>query len=68
VENGRTGFEFFFDTYYEEAQANGSVVVDLGFTVIELSAEWFDSIDVSHALDDVSAFAARCSPLRVRTT
>jgi hypothetical protein len=56
VENGRTGFEFFFDTYYEAAQANGSVVVDLGFTVIELSAAWFDSMDASHALDDVSGF------------
>lgn len=56
VENGRTGFEFFFDTYYDEAQANGSVVVDLGFTVIELSAEWFDSMDASHALDDVGGY------------
>ena len=56
VENGRTGFEYFFDTYYEEALANGSAVVDLGWTVIELSAAWFDSMDVSHALDDVSGF------------
>jgi hypothetical protein len=56
VENGRAGFEFFFDTYYDEAQANGSVVVDLGFTVIELSAEWFDSMDASHALDDVGGY------------
>ena len=56
VENGRTGFDFFFDTYYEEAQANGSVVVDLGFTVIELSAEWFESMDASHARDDVGGY------------
>lgn len=56
VENGRTGFDFFFDTYREEAQSNGSVVVDLGFTVIELSAEWFDSMEASHALDDVSSY------------
>lgn len=56
VENGRTGFEYFFDTYYEEAQANGSVVVDLGWTVIELSEAWFDSMDASRALDDVSGF------------
>ena len=56
VENGSDGWEYFFDTYYDEAQANGSVVVDLGWTVIELSAEWFDSMAASHALDDVAGY------------
>mgnify|MGYP001814419546 CR=1 FL=1 len=56
VQNGRDGWEYFFDTYYDEAQANGSVVVDLGWTVVELSAEWFDTMDASHARDDVAGF------------
>ncbi len=56
AQNGRDGWEFFFDTYYDEAQANGSVVVDLGFNVVELSAEWFDTMSDSHALDDVGGF------------
>ena len=56
VENGRNGFEYFFDTYSQEAHDNGSVVVDLGYTVIELSAEWFDSMDASHARDDVADY------------
>lgn len=56
VENGRDGFDFFFDTYYEEAVENGSVVVDLGFTVVELSEAWFDSMAASHARDDVAGY------------
>lgn len=56
VQNGSDGWEYFFDTYYDEAQANGSVVVDLGWTVIELSAEWFDTMAASHALDDVAGY------------
>lgn len=56
AQNGRNGWEFFFDTYYDEAQANGSVVVDLGFAIVELSAEWFDTMSASHALDDVGGF------------
>lgn len=56
VANGRGNFEFIFDTYYEEAQANGSAIVDLGFRVVELSTEWFESMDASAALDDVAGF------------
>jgi dienelactone hydrolase len=57
VQNGPNGWEYFFDTYYDEAQANGSVVVDLGWTIVELSAEWFDTMAASHARDDVAGFS-----------
>ncbi|MEA3511155.1 MAG: alpha/beta fold hydrolase [Actinomycetota bacterium] len=56
VENGTDGWEDLFDTYYDEAEANGSVVVDLGWRTIELSIEWFDTMAASHALDDVAGY------------
>lgn len=56
VDNGQTDFQFFFDTYYEEALLNGSVVVDLGFTVVELSIEWFDTIAASQNLDLIAGY------------
>lgn len=54
--NGEQDFQFFFDTYYETALAEGSVVVDLGFTVVELSLEWFDTIAASNNLDLMAAY------------
>jgi hypothetical protein len=57
VENGRNGWEYFFDTYYDEAQAHGSVVIDLGWRTVELSAAWFDTMEASHARDDVAGFS-----------
>ena len=56
VENGTDGWEYFFDTYYDQAEANGSVIVDLGWRTIELSIEWFDTMAASHALDDVAGY------------
>lgn len=55
--NGEQDFQFFFDTYYETALAEGSVVVDLGFTVVELSLEWFDTIAASTNLDAMAAYS-----------
>lgn len=56
VENGTDGWEDFFDIYYDEAQANGSVVVDLGWRTVELSIEWFDTMAASRALDYVAGY------------
>lgn len=56
VENGADGWEYFFDTYYDEAQQSGSVIIDLGWTTVELSVEWFDSMAASRALDDVAGY------------
>lgn len=54
--NGEVDFQFFFDTYYAEAAANGSVIVDLGFTVVELSIEWFETIAASRNLDLIAGY------------
>ena len=71
VANGRTNFEDNFDTpydpalnpedcpgctQYDYAQKYGSVVVNIGFRLVELSAEWYDSLDASTAQDDVGGF------------
>jgi dienelactone hydrolase len=54
--NGQEDFQFYFDEYYDDALANGSVVVDLGFTVVELSIEWFETIAASRNLDLISGY------------
>ncbi len=54
--NGQEDFQFFFDEYYEEARTNGSAVVDLGFTVVELSIGWFETIAASQNLDLIADF------------
>jgi uncharacterized protein len=41
---------------YPEAQANGSVVLDLGFAVVELSLAWFDTMIASAPLTDASGY------------
>jgi dienelactone hydrolase len=41
---------------YPEAQANGSVVLDLGFAVVELSLAWFDTMIASTPLTDASGY------------
>lgn len=56
VANGRTNFEDTFDAYYDEACPNGSAVVDLGFRIVELSCEWFESIDASTAQVAIGGF------------
>ena len=42
---------------YPEAQANGSVVLDLGFAVVELSLAWFDTMIASMPLTDAAGYA-----------
>ncbi len=54
--NGATNSQGTFDAYYDEALANGSVTVDLGFRVVELGIGWFDSIAASTPLDAVGAY------------
>ncbi len=54
--NGSEDFQFYFDEYYDDALANGSVVVDLGFTVVELSIEWFETIAASNNLDLIAGY------------
>jgi len=46
-----------FIDLYDDAQANGSVVLDLGFAVVELSLAWFDTMIASTPLTDASRYA-----------
>ncbi len=57
VANGIVGWEDFYDTFYPIALEQGFVEVDLGFTVIVLSPEWFETLAASHGLDDVGAYS-----------
>jgi dienelactone hydrolase len=41
---------------YPEVQANGSVVLDLGFAVVELSLAWFDTMIASTPLTDAAGY------------
>ena len=41
---------------YADAQANGSVVLDLGFAVVELSLAWFDTMLASTPLTDAAGY------------
>lgn len=41
---------------YPEAQANGSVVLDLGWTVVELSLAWFETMIASTSLTDAKSY------------
>ena len=45
-----------FIDLYPEAQANGSVVLDLGFAVVELSLAWFDTMIASTPLSDAAGY------------
>ncbi|MCP3973550.1 MAG: alpha/beta hydrolase [bacterium] len=71
VANGRTNFEWQFDSPYDAAlnlepcyqcsnydyaQKYGSVVIDLGWRMVELAAEWFDALDASAAQDVIAGF------------
>jgi len=46
-----------FIDLYPQAQANGSVVLDLGFAVVELSLAWFDTMIASTPLTDAADYA-----------
>ena len=56
VANGRTNFADTFDAYYDVACPASSAIVDLGFRIIELSCEWFESIDASTAQTAIGGF------------
>jgi hypothetical protein len=45
-----------FIDLYDEAQANGSVVLNLGFAVVELSLAWFDTMIASTPLTDATGY------------
>ena len=45
-----------FIDLYDEAQADGSVVLDLGFAVVELSLAWFDTMIASTPLTDAKDY------------
>ena len=45
-----------FDALYAIAQAEGSVVLDLGFAVVELSLAWFDTMIASTPLADAAGY------------
>ena len=45
-----------FIDLYPEAQANGSVVLDLGFAIVELSLAWFDTMIASTPLTDAADY------------
>lgn len=42
---------------YDEAKANGSVVLDLGWIVVELSLEWFETMIASTSLTDAAGYS-----------
>ncbi len=45
-----------FMDLYDEAQRDGSVVLDLGFAVVELSLAWFDTMIASTPLSDAAGY------------
>jgi uncharacterized protein len=45
-----------FMDLYDEAQEDGSVVLDLGFAVVELSLAWFDTMIASTPLSDAAGY------------
>lgn len=57
VANGRTNFESTFDAYYDSACPDGSAVVDLGFRVVELSCDWFETMEASTAQEAIGGFS-----------
>lgn len=57
ITNGDEMFEGFIDAYYDEACPDSSVVVDLGWRVVELSCEWFDTMLASAARDAIGEYA-----------
>jgi dienelactone hydrolase len=45
-----------FEGYYDEALENGSVVIDLGFAVVELSVAWFETMFASKSLSEAAGY------------
>jgi uncharacterized protein len=45
-----------FEGFCDEALANGSVVIDLGFAVVELSVAWFETMFASKSLTEAAGY------------
>lgn len=45
-----------YESLYDVARADGSVVLDLGFTVVELSLAWFDTMAASTPLTGAAGY------------
>lgn len=56
VEDGATAVNLFGEQPVRDAEANGEVLVDLGFRTWTYSKEFFDSIRASSPLRDIAAF------------
>lgn len=56
IENGM-GSLAFLDAYRGEAMANGHVVVDLGWRTVDLSDDWYTTMDASTSLDQLADYA-----------
>lgn len=54
-ENG-FGSLAYLEAYRPEAEANGHVVVDLGWRTVDLSKAWFDTMEASRSLDHLGAY------------
>lgn len=57
VEDGSTAVNLFGEQPVKDAEANGEVLVDLGFRTWTYSREFFDSIRASSPLRDIATFA-----------
>ena len=56
IENGMGSLAYLM-AYYPEAQANGHVVVDLGWRTVDLSLAWYQTMIGSTALDQLAGYA-----------
>jgi dienelactone hydrolase len=55
-ENGFGSLTYLADDYRAEANANGHVVIDLGWRTVDLSKAWFDTMEASRSLDHLAAY------------
>ena len=55
-ENGFGSLQYLADGYRAEAEANGHVVIDLGWRTVDLSKAWFDTMEASRSLDHLGAY------------
>jgi dienelactone hydrolase len=58
VENGM-GLLSFLSPFYPQALKEAHVIVDLGYTTVDLSLAWFETMMASRALDEVGQFGGR---------
>lgn len=50
------GLPLGYEALYDDARTDGSVVLDLGFAVVELSLAWFDTMAASTPLTDAAGY------------